>query len=182
MADQQSQNENDPTDHTKRAQVPIVPADFIAPFELVTANTMLRPLGPEHNQSDLLAWSSSVDHIGSTPGFDADNSWPPADGLTLDQNREDLVRHRQDFEQGFGFTYTVLDRHQAETATGPSQQESVLGCVYIYADQDGEHDADVRSWVVAHRPELDREVWLAVSRWLEEAWPFKSVRYAARRT
>jgi len=38
----------------------------------------------------------------------------------------------------------------------------------------------VRSWVRASVPELDRELHAAVSRWLADAWPFASVKYADR--
>jgi hypothetical protein len=54
----------------------------------------------------------------------------------------------------------------------------VVGCLYIYEDRTGSHDADVRSWVRADRAELDREVRLAVSAWLADRWPFTSVAYA----
>jgi hypothetical protein len=71
-----------------------------------------------------------------------------------------------------GFTYTVLD-----PATG-----GVVGCVYIYPDKDEEHDARVLSWVRASRPELDAELWRAVSEWLQSDWPFERVAYAERTT
>ena len=36
------------------------------------------------------------------------------------------------------------------------------------------------SWVRASAAELDVELWAAVSRWLEDAWPFTAVKYADR--
>jgi hypothetical protein len=69
-----------------------------------------------------------------------------------------------------GFTYTVLD----------PDSEDVIGCVYIYPDRSGEHDARVRSWVRASRPELDVELWRAVRDWLDAEWPFEPVEYATR--
>ncbi len=151
---------------------PIVPADFAVPLVLRTERTILRPLGPEHNEADHGAWTSSVDHIRATPGFDPAKPWP-ADAMTLDQNLGDVERHAEDFEARTGFTYTVLDIED---------ETSVVGCVYIYGSPEREGVASVRSWVVGDRPELDVEVWLAVTRWLETDWPFDSFEYAARRS
>lgn len=139
-------------------------------MELRTANTVLRPLGPEHNESDHEAWTSSISHIRATPGFES-RSWPPPDGMSLEDNRGDLVKHREDFDNRTGFTYTVLD------AADPNQ---VVGCLYIYPDPTGEAEVRALSWVTESRAELDREVWLAVTEWLNECWPFDTVRYAER--
>ena len=153
-----------------------VPVDFEPPLRLEEPEFVLEPLGPEHNEADYAAWTSSLDHIQATPGF-VGGSWPHA--MTLVENLADLEMHARHFRERRGFTYTVL----AHT-TG-----DVIGCVYIYpaatADADRssdaiEHDASVRSWVsVAHAP-LDRPLWEAVTEWLREAWPFERVAYAPR--
>jgi len=90
--------------------------------------------------------------------------------MTLEANLADLERHARDFAERAGFTYTVL-------APGT---DDVLGCLYIYPARDDDHDADVRSWVRASVPQLDRELHAAVSRWLADAWPFAAVKYADR--
>lgn len=149
---------------------PIVPAGFAVPRALVTEHTELRPLGAEHNLSDYEAWTSSIEHIRSTPGFGPGRSWPDPE-LTLEQNQADLEMHWRHFQERVGFTYTVLDRQQPDR---------VVGCVYIYPDPSGDHPVEVRSWVVADRPELDVEVWRAVTEWLRTAWPFESFAYAPR--
>ena len=46
---------------------PFVPADFAVPDGLVTPLFRLEPLGPEHNERDYAAWTSSVDHIHASP-------------------------------------------------------------------------------------------------------------------
>lgn len=56
----------------------------------------------------------------------------------------------------------------------------MIGCVYVYPDKDGEHDARVSSWVRASRAELDAELWRAVTDWLAAEWPFERVAYASR--
>ena len=144
-----------------------VPSGFVVPVALATEQFRLEPLGPQHNDSDYEAWSSSVEHIRSTPGWET-SSWP--DDRSLADNLRDLQRHADDFENKVGFTYTVLDR----------QTGDVIGCVYIYPDKTGQHDARVRSWVRASRRELDVQLGRAVSDWLARAWPFERAAYADR--
>ena len=56
--------------------------------------------------------------------------------------------------------------------------DDVIGCVYIYPDEDGEHDAHVRSWVRADRAHLDPVLRKTVMDWLRSEWPFADIRYA----
>ena len=144
-----------------------VPADFVVPRELVCTGFRLEPLGPEHNEGDYRAWTSSIEHIRATPGFET-RSWPRPD-MTLAENLGDLERHAADFAARSGFTYTVRDAGSGE----------IIGCVYIYPFADGP-GADVRSWVSADRASLDVPLYEAVSAWLRSAWPFTEVRYAPR--
>ena len=145
---------------------PFVPADFEVPVAYGTTLFRLEPLGPEHNGRDYDAWTSSMGHIHSTPGW-GDSRWPHE--MTLDENRSDLEGHADDFARRVGFTYSVL-----------GAGHDVVGCVYIYPARDGTHDAHVQSWVRADRAELDRPLWKAVSGWLASVWPFKRVDYAER--
>ena len=144
-----------------------VPPDFDVPLGLETSEFVLEPLGPEHNELDYDAWTSSMEHIAATPGY-PDGSWPRA--MTRDENRADLERHAADFRGRKGFTYTVLE---------PASRD-VVGCVYIYPSPEVEHDARVFSWVRASHAQLDTALWRAVSEWLESDWPFARVQYAAR--
>ena len=144
-----------------------VPPGFDVPRRLEAPQFVLEPLGPEHNESDYAAWTSSQEHIRATPGWE-DSTWPHA--MTLEENRADLERHENDFGKRQGFTYTVLD---------PASRD-VIGCVYIYPSRDGEHDAVTLSWVRASHAELDAPLWRAVSDWLASDWPFGRVQYAPR--
>ena len=144
-----------------------VPSDFAVPQTLETPEFRLEPLGPQHNDADFDAWSSSKEHIHATRGFE-DSSWP--DDRTLEDNLRDLRRHADDFAKRGGFTYTVLD-----------PGGGVVGCVYIYPARDGEHDAHVTSWVRASRAELDVTLRRAVNGWLRADWPFERVDYAVPR-
>ena len=118
-------------------RTPLVPDGFQPPAGLATASFLLEPLGPQHNDSDYDAWTSSMEHIRATPGY-PDGSWPHP--MTLEQNRGDLERHQRDFQIRKGFTYTVLD----------PESRSVIGCVYIYPSKQPLHDAEVLLWVTGH--------------------------------
>ncbi|ONF73874.1 GNAT family N-acetyltransferase [Amycolatopsis keratiniphila] len=140
-----------------------VPAGFVPPTALVTDGFRLEPLGPEHNQADHAAWTSSIEHIRSTPGY-PDGDWPPRDGMTLEENLADLRRHAEDFARRTGFTFTVL---------GPAGD--VIGCVYLYPTASAEWDVTVQSWVRADKAELDGVLADAVARWLVSDWPWERV-------
>jgi hypothetical protein len=143
-----------------------VPRDFVVPTGLTTPDFSLTPLGPQHNEPDFEAWTSSAEHIKATPGY-PDYGWPHP--MTLEENRGDLIRHERDFAARRGFTYTVED---TEGAT--------IGCVYVYPLTGVPHAADVRSWVIAARAELDVVLYRAVTAWLDSDWPFERVEYAPR--
>jgi hypothetical protein len=148
-----------------------VPIDFAVPpppRPPEGAGYTLTPLRLEHNESDLAAWSSSVEHIRATPGF-AESAWPN-EPMTLARNAQDIREHEEDFAQRRGFTYSVVAEPGGE----------VIGCVYIYPSRRQGQQARVRSWVRASRPELDPLVYRTVSNWLVSAWPFASFDYAPR--
>ena len=146
--------------------IPFVPADFEAPTDFVGPGFRLEPLGPEHNERDYEAWTSSIEHIRSTPGFpDPDDNWPYP--MSLEDNMSDMVMHARHFAERRGFTYSILDG------------DDVIGCVYIYPTRDPDYQAEVSSWVIASRAEMDRVVWETLSVWLE-TWPFDSYRYDTR--
>ena len=141
-----------------------VPDDFQPPQGLTAHQFLLEPLGPEHNEPDYEAWSSSIEHIRATPGY-PDGRWPRP--MSLEENRADLERHARDFAQRSGFTYTVLD---------PADRD-VIGCLYIYPDKTGAADAEVKSWVRATHAGLDGALRELVAGWLAEAWPFERISY-----
>jgi hypothetical protein len=142
-----------------------VPDEFEPPLGLVGDGFRLEPLGPEHNDRDHAAWSSSIDHIRASPGYGPDSRWPHE--MSPEENRGDLERHARDFVERTGFTYTVLDPYDGD----------VVGCVYVYPAHDGEHDARVQSWVRVSRTELDTPLRRAVAAWLVESWPFERPLY-----
>jgi hypothetical protein len=144
----------------------LVPDDFDVPQQLIHASFRLEPLGVEHNERDYAAWTGSMHHIQSTPGF-VGEKWPHA--MSLADNHGDLAKHADDFAERRGFTYTVLDAN-----------DDVIGCVYIYPGRTEQFDARVTSWVRVEKAALDRELYHVVTQWLAMRWPFACIDYAAR--
>lgn len=140
-----------------------VPDGFVPPTGLVAERFRLEPLGPQHNEADLAAWSSSIDHIRSTPGY-PDGGWPPERAMSSAENLADLTRHAADFEARQGFTFTVLDPVDG----------SVIGCVYLYPTTSPGHDVEVQSWVRADVAQLDTPLADAVATWLAADWPWQN--------
>ena len=147
------------------ASEPFVPVDFKPPTSLVTDKFRLEPLGPQHNDADHAAWTSSIDHIRGTPGY-PDGNWPPPEGMPLEANLADLRRHAADFAARKGFTFTVLDRAASDV---------VIGCVYLYPTTSADHDVTVQSWVCGDRADLDGPLADAVAAWVVAEWPWERV-------
>jgi hypothetical protein len=143
-----------------------VPPDFVAPIEAIFGGMRLVPLGPEHNVSDYVAWTSSIDLIRATPGF-ADGSWPKP--MSVAEDLRDLERHAEDFRLRRGFTYTVLDT-----------DGEVIGCAYIYPSKREDMNGHVQSWVRRDRSDLDRPLYQSVHAWLATDWPFRTFEYGER--
>lgn len=137
-----------------------MPAEFDPPLGFAVGGFRLEPLGPQHNERDYAAWSSSIEHIRRSPGY-PDGRWPRQ--MTIDENLADLERHARDFAARKGFTYTVLDA-----------SDDVVGCVYVYPAGDGLHDAVVQSWVRESEAAHDDAFRHAIADWVTSAaWPFQ---------
>ncbi|MGW1771674.1 N-acetyltransferase [Streptomyces sp. NPDC002104] len=152
----------------------VPPAEqFEVPVRLVGEGFRLEPLGPEHNEGDLAAWSGSIAHVRATPTFLGD--WPPYEAMSPEENLADLVRHARDFAERRGFTYSVLEGER-------DGEGEVIGCLYIYPARAEPGRVRVSSWVRGDRAALDRTVYETVTRWLAQHWPFAAERidYAAR--
>ena len=143
------------------ATLPLVPADFSVPTRFATGPFVLERLGPEHNERDYAAWSSSVEHIRATEGF-VGGRWPHP--MSLEENLADLERHRAEFEERSAFAYSVLD---------PATND-VVGCVYVDPAPSGD-GAVVRSWVRESHAALDAQLRDVVVSRLEREWPLASV-------
>lgn len=121
-------------------------------------------LGPEHNEAEWAAWTSSIDHIRDSPGWKR-SSWPDTPD-TLEDNRVELARHRVRHEAGVEFAWAVTD-----PATG-----EYLGSVEV---RPGNGRLEARAWVRADRAALERPLRRHLIAWFA-TWP-KRVRLATRR-
>ena len=147
-----------------------VAPDFNLPSPPRTEQFVLEPLGEQHNEADYAAWTSSIEHIRATPGFEG-RDWPRP--MSLEQNLADVRKHAEDFRTRRGFTYTVLDAADGD----------VIGCVYIYPRESADPadaDANIRTWVRVSHAELDPVLYRYMCEWLADAWPFTQPAYAAR--
>ena len=140
----------------------LAPDGFDVPIRLETESFVLEPLGPQHNERDYEAWSSSIDHIRATVGF-VGGRWPYE--MSLAENLADLERHRAEFDERAAFAYTVLDSHT----------DDVIGCVYVDPDPEQPGGVTVRSWVRVSHASRDEQLRSGVVDWLEHDWPFASV-------
>jgi RimJ/RimL family protein N-acetyltransferase len=138
----------------------LLPPGCTVPPPLRTAEFVFEVLGPEHNERDHLAWTQSIEHIRSTPGF-ASRQWPP-DGMTLSQNLRDLEWHREEYTRRASFAYAVL----------AASDGAYVGCVYFSPPTRAEFDVDVASWVRKERADLDAPLHAAVRSWLDDEWPW----------
>jgi hypothetical protein len=145
-----------------------VPEDFEPPEPPAHDDFVLEPLGPEHNERDHAAWTSSVDHIRRTPEFPMEDGWPVP--MSLEDNLRDLELHAADFAARRGFTYTVLS---------PPDRD-VIGCVYLCPSRKQGRDASVRAWVRASHAHLDGALRRTISEWLASEWPFERIDDDAR--
>ena len=150
-----------------RSKRPFVPAEFVVPSELVTANFTLRMLSVDDVEKDFEAVTSSAARLSKVW---PDSGWPA--GLTLKQNLIDLGWHEKEFQNRTSFAYTMV---------APDESE-VLGCVYVYPTDKAGHDAEIFLWVreseVAN--DLDEALFEVVQRWLASAWPFVNPAYPGR--
>lgn len=137
---------------------------FDPPEPLSCSLFHLEVLGPEHNERDYEAWTSSMDFIRTLPGF-AGGTWPLP--MTLEENMADMEMHTREYHDRTGFTYSILDG------------EDIIGCVYIYPPKtpDADHDARVLSWVTVSRADDEDAVRTALRAWLDSAWPFVRIDY-----
>lgn len=145
-----------------------VPADFVPPPPVTTDRFRLALLGPEYNESDYAAWTSSMDFIRSLPGWGT-SSWP--EPMTIEENLRDCRSHLARASSGSDFAYTVL----------LPDRDEVIGCVYFKPTRPPRPDAvDVRSWVTAEHSDLDKPLYEVVNQWVTEHWPWSVLEYAPR--
>lgn len=138
-----------------------VPEDFDVPRIKMFDHFRLEALGPEHNERDHTAWTSSMDHIHATPGFEG-HPWPMP--MTVAENLEDMDMHLREFDERTSFTWSIL-------AAGT---DDVIGCIYLYPfDPARPGHGRFRSWVTAERAADDSTIRTAIAAWFASDWPIE---------
>jgi len=146
----------------------LVPAEFIVPQLLETAEFRLRPLTVNDVIKDYDAVMNSADHLKGL--MDPCSNWPV--GLTIEEDIVDLGWHQREFTLGHSFAYAVM-----------SLDETLcLGCCYIYPPEDGVFDADAFYWARQSRLSdgLEDRLGEAFRSWLARDWPFRRVAFPGR--
>ena len=138
-----------------------LPDGFTPPAGLEHERFRLRMLSVRDVDADFEAVTDRVAPDGTQRG---------SPGLTREQNLIDLGWHEKEFQLCRTFAYTVVERDESR----------VLGCVYVYPDE--EADAQVRLWVRrdAWNTGLDPVLERAVREWISTEWPFEHVRWPER--
>lgn len=147
----------------------LVPADFIVPTSVETADFRLIPLGPALVQVDFAAYMSSIDHLQKT--FTRSTDWPHKDISDADAMR-DMETEQARFRNRESFAYAVL------TPDGGRER----GSVYVSPSPVKGYDAMVRLWVTKadYDAGLDAALYAWVRNWIATDWPFAKVAYPGR--
>ncbi|WP_082104892.1 hypothetical protein [Demequina maris] len=150
--------------------VPWLPAGFAHPLHVRVAEDIhVRPIGPDDLEIDMPAVMGNQAALWAKYGEVW--GWPPVD-MSAEADRDDLARHAREMVAHESFNYAIL----------PADEGRLLGCIYVDPAEPGddleEPAADVSWWVVADAPAgVDEAVRAFVPAWLDEAWPFATVRY-----
>jgi hypothetical protein len=151
---------------------PWLPPDFVHPGRLdLASGHHLRPIRATDVDLDYPAVMGSRDRLWTQ--FGEAWGWPPAT-MTFDEDRADLVHHEEEIAQHLSFNYAIFD----------ADEDALLGCVYIDPPEEADPGMEgpravVTWWVVDAEGDgpLDAALDDTIPRWLDEAWPFVSVRY-----
>ena len=141
---------------------PFVPDSFHVPQGMQAERFRLRKLTSADAAADYEAVMESKIRLRRTFG----DEWP-SDEFTIQENQAELAEHERAFADRLAFTYTVVSLDDSR----------VLGCVYIFPDQ--EADAQVLFWLrdSAVSAGLQPALESALESWLGDAWPFAHVNY-----
>jgi len=146
------------------------------PEDLPTPERLDLPTG--HHLRPIRVEDLAIDHptvMGSQPRlwslFGPVWGWPPAD-LTVEQDRDDLIRHVDEMSRNESFNLAIFDE----------DGQQLVGCLYIDPPEAEGYDAEVSWWVVDAEVEgpLARCLDETIPTWLTAAWPFTRPRIIGR--
>ncbi|MCI3244277.1 MULTISPECIES: GNAT family N-acetyltransferase [Streptomyces] len=148
-----------------------LPDDFVHPVYVTVPDTdvHLRPIREADTPIDYPAVMGSRERLWQI--FGPAWGWP-AETMTYEEDRVDLLRHEREIAAHQSFNYALLD--EDETA--------ILGCVYIDPPERTGADAEISWWVVDNfvGGEIERALDAFVPKWIAANWPFQQPRYLGR--
>ena len=148
------------------------------PLTYKTDQFVFKPLTPEYTQFDYDALMASKSTLRDWSG----SSWP-RDDFTLNENRNDLQGHADEFEMEVAYAYTILN----------SEESRVEGCFYcdsffellerfgvdsISDPNLTEEDALVRFWIREEKLDEESELLDIIIEWLKTDWEFPNIYFA----
>ena len=148
------------------------------PASYKTEEFTFYPLTPEHTQLDYDALMTSKSILRDWGG----GSWP-SDDFTLDDNRDDLQGHADEFESGEGYAYTILNADETRVE-GCFYSNSLLEIVERFGvdpaiqEQVKRDDAIVRFWIREERLSEEENLLDIIVKWLKSEWEFPTVYFA----
>ncbi|MFK8021532.1 MAG: hypothetical protein AB8B86_17350 [Pseudomonadales bacterium] len=144
-----------------------IPQNFNIPQHLSNEQFQFEVLAPNLAKLDYEAVMSSKERLRHV--FAENDEWPE-ESMSFEANKDDLVRHENEFKAREAFAYAVFN----------SQKNDYIGCVYIDPTQRSGYDCEVYLWVKDSALSLDKALFSSVDNWLKEAWPFKQPAYPGR--
>ncbi|MCA9883897.1 MAG: GNAT family N-acetyltransferase [Anaerolineae bacterium] len=156
------------------------------PQEHKTSHFVFRPLSPDYTELDYDAVMASKLELRKW----SHSTWPE-DDFTLDDNRDDLQRHYEEFQTGKAYAFTVLNLEESR----------VEGCLYIdplqrlverFVKRNGStreiieslapDDAHLAFWIRSERLGDESLLLREAMKWLLEVWQFPQVTCGAYHT
>ncbi|MET8470988.1 N-acetyltransferase [Streptomyces sp. NPDC006422] len=148
-----------------------LPDDFVHPVHIPVPGTdlHLRPIRESDTAIDYPAVMGSRERLWEI--FGPAWGWP-AETMTYEADRVDLLRHEKEIAAHESFNYALLNEDES----------ALLGCVYIDPPERVGADAEISWWVV---DELtggadERALDALVPEWIAVGWPFERPRLVGR--
>jgi hypothetical protein len=145
-----------------------VPEGFKAPFQVKHNKFTVRKLTVDEVEKDYEAVMSSRESLRQV--FCVNDDWP-SDDMTIEENREDLLEHQEEFDKNIGFAYTVVTPDDSRC----------IGCLYIYPFGLGVYDCRIFYWLVDDiADQLDAEFRGFLDKWIPDSFGFKNPVFPGR--
>ena len=145
----------------------MVPENFKIPNQFSTEQFNFEVLGPEFSELDYEAVMSSKERLSHV--FAENSKWPKPD-MSFEFNKNDLARHKKEFNAREAFAYAVFS----------SAKYNYLGCIYINPTDQLDYDCEVYLWVKDSEVALDETLFETVKDWINREWPFNRCAYPGR--